>query len=81
MSDDAPRPDSVRFAPRALLHRHRIAVDLSPFELSVLIEQLQAWALRAAEDPEHIDLADFWFVRFMITLPIAPYTPPTSWLA
>jgi hypothetical protein len=52
-----------RFAPRALLHRSLISVQVAPSELSLLIEMLTAKALRAAEDPEQVDFADFLFRR------------------
>jgi hypothetical protein len=52
-----------RFAPRALLRRELISVPVAPSELSLLIETLTAKALRAAEDPEQVDFADFLFRR------------------
>lgn len=55
---------SDRFAPRAVLAaRQTIAVDLTPFELSLLVEALEARATRAAEDPDRVDYADHLFVR------------------
>lgn len=61
-------PESIapdRFAPRALLRRHRLTVhiEVTPFELSVLIEALQRRACLAADNPETIDIADHWFDR------------------
>jgi hypothetical protein len=52
-----------RFAPRALLRRPTIRIELTPFEATVLIEVLEMRALRYAEDPETIDVADHWFRR------------------
>jgi hypothetical protein len=53
-----------RFAPRALLRRPTIPVELTPSEFfSTLIEALEARALRVAEDPDLIDAADFLFGR------------------
>ena len=49
-----------RFARRALLRRELISVPVAPSELSLLIETLTAKALRAAEDPEQVDFADFF---------------------
>jgi hypothetical protein len=54
---------STRFAPRALLRRQTVRVALTPFELSLLIEAMQARASRAAENADSIDLADHWFCR------------------
>jgi hypothetical protein len=51
------------FAPRALLRRPTITLEITPFEATVLIEALQARALRYADDPETIDVADHWFRR------------------
>jgi hypothetical protein len=52
-----------RLAPRALLRRSLISAQVTPSELSLLIETLTAKALRAAEDPEQVDFADFLFRR------------------
>jgi hypothetical protein len=53
-----------RFAPRAVLSARRtIRADLSPFELSLLIESLEARACRAADHPEFIEMADLMFQR------------------
>jgi hypothetical protein len=52
-----------RFAPRALLCRSLISIEVSPSELSLLIETLTAKAVRAAENSEQIDFADFLFRR------------------
>jgi hypothetical protein len=40
-----------------------IAVEITPLELSLLIEVMQARALRAADDPDQIDFADYLFRR------------------
>jgi hypothetical protein len=56
-----PPPDPP--APRALLRRFSINVQLSPFELALLIEELEARACRAADNWETVDLAAFWFGR------------------
>jgi hypothetical protein len=56
-------PATSTHAPRALLVRSSIRVEITPFELSLLIEALQARAIRGAEDPEQIDYADFLFRR------------------
>ena len=50
-------------APRALLRRSLISAQVTQSELSLLIEALNAKAVRAAEDPEQIDFADFLFRR------------------
>lgn len=52
-----------RSAPRALLRRSLISVDVTPSELSLLIETLNAKAVRAAEAFEQVDFADFLFRR------------------
>jgi hypothetical protein len=52
-----------RTAPRALLHRSLITVEITPLELSVLIEVLTTRAVRAADDPDQVDFADFLFRR------------------
>jgi hypothetical protein len=52
-----------RGAPRALLRRSLISVELTSSELSLLIETLNVKGVRAAEDPEQIDFADFLFRR------------------
>lgn len=51
------------FAPRALRRRQIIAVEISPYELHVLIEALERRASLAADNPETIDVADHWFDR------------------
>jgi hypothetical protein len=55
----------IDFAPRALLPRHRlkIAVEITAFEHFVLVQALEERALRYAEDPETVDVADHWFER------------------
>jgi hypothetical protein len=52
-----------RSAPRAMLPRPLIAIELTSSELSMLVEALSAKACRAAEDPEQIDFADYLFRR------------------
>jgi hypothetical protein len=52
-----------RFAPRALLRRALIVVEITPSELALLVEALEARAAVAAEHPEQIDFADFLFRR------------------
>jgi hypothetical protein len=52
-----------RTTPRALLRRSLISLAVTPSELSLLIEALNAKAVRAAEDPDQIDFADFLFRR------------------
>jgi hypothetical protein len=52
-----------QFAPRALLRRSTISVELTPFEVAELIRTLEARAVRYAADPETIDVADHWFRR------------------
>jgi hypothetical protein len=46
-----------------LLRRPTIRIELTPFEATVLIEALEMRALRYADDPETIDVADHWFRR------------------
>jgi hypothetical protein len=53
----------MTFAPRALLRRSMITVEISPLELSVLIEALERRACQTADDPEMVDFADFLFRR------------------
>jgi hypothetical protein len=50
-------------APRALLHRSLIPVEVTSLELSLLIGVLEARAHIAAQDPEQIDFADFLYRR------------------
>ena len=57
------RPTNNPFSPRALLRRPTITVELTPFELHLLIEQLEARACRAADDFDTIDVADHFFQR------------------
>jgi hypothetical protein len=57
------RPMPGEPAPRALLHRLTISIEVTPAELSALIEVLTAKAARAADDPQQIDFADFMFRR------------------
>lgn len=56
-------PSAGRFAPRALLRRQSVTVEITAFELHVLIEALQSRACRAADNSETIDVADHWFSR------------------
>jgi hypothetical protein len=51
------------FAPRALLMRSTITAEVTPFELYLLIETLQARAVHAAEDPDQCGYADHLFQR------------------
>ena len=51
------------FAPRTLRRRQIISVEISPYELYVLIEALESRACLAADNPETIDVADHWFYR------------------
>jgi hypothetical protein len=53
----------VPFAPRALLRQTRIAVELSPYELALLIQVLERRACQVADDPEMIDFAQHLFRR------------------
>lgn len=52
-----------RFAPRALLQRTMLTVELTSLELSMLIELLETRATIAAHHSEQIDFADFLFRR------------------
>jgi hypothetical protein len=54
-----------RFAPRALPSHQQmtLTITVTPFELSVLIEALEARGRRYAEDIETIDVAQHWFDR------------------
>jgi hypothetical protein len=52
-----------RFAPRALRRRQTVTVEISPYELCVLVEALESRACLAADNPETIDVADHWFDR------------------
>jgi len=49
-------------APRALLHRSRIAVTLTPSELHKLVTAIEAEVLQAIE-AEQEDFADYLFCR------------------
>lgn len=55
--------EADRSAPRALLHRMMLRVDLTPLELSTLIAALEARALRAADHSDQADFADYLFRR------------------
>jgi hypothetical protein len=52
-----------QFAPRALLVRPAITVEITPSELCLLIQSIEAAASRAAEDPAQIDFADYLYRR------------------
>lgn len=52
-----------RFAPRALLIRPAITVEVTPSELHVLIEALETQAARAAENGAQVDFADYLYRR------------------
>jgi hypothetical protein len=55
---------TMRFAPRASLPRPPgIRVELTPPEFGLLIQALEVRTLLAADDPEQVDFADFWFRR------------------
>jgi hypothetical protein len=54
---------SDRLAPHALLQRSLIAVEVTPAELAAPIETLTTKTMRASDDPEQIDFADFLFCR------------------
>jgi hypothetical protein len=51
-------------APRAIPGRRKtLLAELTPFELSLLIEELESRAVRVAERADWIDVADWMFVR------------------
>lgn len=50
-------------APRSLLVRETITVEVYPVELHDLIELLTARAVRALMDPDQIGYADYLFTR------------------
>ena len=52
-----------RLAPRALLLRTMISIEVTPSELSMLIELLETRATIAANHSEQVDFADFLFRR------------------
>jgi hypothetical protein len=52
-----------RLAPRALLVRPAITIEVTPSELCLLIEALERAASRAAEDPAQIYFADYLYRR------------------
>jgi hypothetical protein len=61
-----PRPLRTardRFAPRALFRRSLISVQVTPFELFVLVEALESRAAFAAGNSETIGVAGHWFDR------------------
>ena len=47
------------FAPRSLLCRPTIAIEVTPSELYLLIEAMETAAKRAAEDTAQLDFADY----------------------
>jgi hypothetical protein len=49
------------FAPRALLRRSLNSVEVTPAELSLLVEVLNARTVRAVELSEQTDFADLLF--------------------
>ena len=51
------------FAPRALLRRPTVIIELTPFEAHVLIRHLESRAMRAASNPDLVDVADAMFLR------------------
>jgi hypothetical protein len=53
----------IHFAPRSLVIRPLIRLEVTPFEHAGLIAWLEARALHAAEDPAQIDYADYLFRR------------------
>jgi hypothetical protein len=48
---------------RALRRRQTITVEISPYELHVLIEALESRACLATDNPETIGVAHHWFDR------------------
>jgi hypothetical protein len=54
------------FPPRALLHRPKITVEITPHELYLLIQALEARADKAAEDPATEDYADYTYQRIAV---------------
>jgi hypothetical protein len=52
-----PVPDPA--APRSLLWRSLITLAVIAFDLSLLIETLEARAAPAADDPDQIDFGDY----------------------
>jgi hypothetical protein len=50
-------------APRSLLVRETITLEVYPIELHDLIELLTARAVRAAESPDQVGYADYLFQR------------------
>lgn len=52
-----------RCTPRALLHRLMLTVELTPLELSMLIEAMEARAVAASHHSSQVDFADFLFRR------------------
>jgi hypothetical protein len=51
------------FAPRALLRKHLVTVQLSPFEACLLVAELEGRACRYMHDAETVDVAQHWFDR------------------
>ena len=54
---------SDRFAPRALLIRPTIAIEVTPSELHMLIKALETAATRAADDVAQLDFCDYLLRR------------------
>jgi hypothetical protein len=57
--------NELSFAPRVLPKSRQmtVTVAVTPFELSVLIETLEARGCRYADDIETVDVAQHWFDR------------------
>jgi hypothetical protein len=51
------------FTPRAVGRRQTVTIEITPFELHVLIEALESRACQAADNSETIAVADQWFDR------------------
>jgi hypothetical protein len=51
----------IHFAPRAVVSRPLIRLEVTPYEHAGLVEWMEARAQRAAEDPDQIDYADYLF--------------------
>ena len=54
---------SFIFPPISLSTRALVPVELTPRELHRLVRLLEGDAIRAADDPEQVDFADFLFQR------------------
>jgi hypothetical protein len=57
---------SFIFAPRSLAARTLIPVEITPRELHRLIRILEDEAVKAADDPDQLDFADFLFQRIAV---------------